>query len=185
MSDEEDCECFVELRHVNHIIFFSDVNDEAFRRIRTIILKLETKTKPPNEVFLHINSAGGDPYYGLAIYDLLCNLARIVKLTVIIEGQGASAASVFGLAAEIENRYMLANSIILIHQPSVMNSGGTLAEQKVEVETMVAILNRYATIYQKKTQLTLAQSNRHMRDDHEFGIKEAIKYGFVNAPWLG
>lgn len=78
------------------------------------------------EVVVHINSAGGIPSEGLAIFNIL---RQFPNLKTINEGLAGSIASVIFLAAKPENRSMFSNAVVMIHDPFFgIEAGGKIEE---------------------------------------------------------
>lgn len=181
MSEEPDesTESVVKLVCGNHLFICGDIEQETFHDLRVLVLGFMTSRIKPDVVFVHISSDGGNSAYGLAIYDLLRILNQHVNMVTIVEGCAFSAASLFGLAADPDNRYMFPNSTIMIHQPWMSSGDGTLAEHKVDLESLNRLNQRYAKIYKTRTKMSKAAISKNLLNDHEFDLKQCIATGFV------
>ena len=97
-----------------------DIFDRSSRRshgqpYRRSALFLEAEN-PDKDIHLYINSPGGSVSAGLAIFD---TMNFIVEVSTICMGGAYCTSGSFLLAAgERGKRYALANSRVMIHQPS-------------------------------------------------------------------
>ena len=104
------------------IIFLGiPIYDEVANDVMAELLTLES-LDPDRDISLYINSPGGSFSAMTAIYDTM----QFVKpeIQTICMGQAASAAAVLLASGTKGKRFALANSRILIHQPSSEGGGG-------------------------------------------------------------
>ena len=104
----------------NRIIFLgSEVKDENANAICAQMLLLNAED-PHKDIYLYINSPGGDVYAGLAIYDTM----QFVKpdISTISVGIAMSMGALLLTGGAEGKRMALPNSKILIHQ--VWSPGG-------------------------------------------------------------
>jgi len=173
-SADEDSDSVVELVNGNHILFFGDVTNGTFAKLRAILLRLEK----PKKVYLHINSHGGDAYAGVGMFDVIRNLEY--PTVSIIEGVCHSAATLISLACD--ESYMTKHSSIMIHQ--LWNSfQGTLEQHRVDLYNSALLTDRYIQIYKARTRMSQAQIKKELQEDTEMNIQEACKFGFVRGEW--
>ena len=71
---------------------------------------------PDKDIYMYINSPGGEVNAGMAIYDTM-NFIHADVQTIVI-GLAASMASVLASSGAKGKRFMLPNSQFMIHQPS-------------------------------------------------------------------
>lgn len=101
------------------------------------------------EVIVHIHSCGGDLFEALAIFDYLVSLkAAGIKVTTIVEGICASAATVVFLAGD--DRKLMENCRFLIHNPSSWADGTAVEIQRVAT-FLVDEQERLVVFYVKQT----------------------------------
>jgi ATP-dependent Clp protease protease subunit len=113
----------------DRIIFLgSAVDDNVANVIIAQLLFLEMEN-PEKDVHLYINSPGGSVTAGLGIYDIM----QFVKCDVqtYCTGLAASMGSLLLCAGTKGKRYVLPNSRIMIHQPSLH---GGLSGQVTDIE---------------------------------------------------
>ena len=68
----------------------------------------------PKDLYLHINSSGGDLSESFGAIDVICNSK--IPINTIIEGSAASAATLISIAGK--KRFITKHSILLIHELS-------------------------------------------------------------------
>src|SRR5581483_3922718 len=101
------------------IIFLgAPIDDVVANDVMAQLICLES-TDPDRDIILYINSPGGSFTALTAIYDTMVFVRP--EIQTVCMGQAASAAAVLLAAGAKGKRFALANSRILIHQPS----GGT------------------------------------------------------------
>lgn len=127
-------------------------------------------------VTVQINSPGGDPFEGAAIYNLL--RAHPQPVTVQVLGIAASAASIIAMAGE---RIEIArNASIMIHR-----SHGLAAGDADTMMSMAALLEQtdaaLAGVYQVRTTLPLEQITAMMAAETFMASDEAINLGFADT----
>lgn len=126
-------------------------------------------------VMVNIHSKGGDVFEGLAIYNYLKGLDRVVHTASA--GIVASIASVFFLAGE--KRFINDGDTFVIHLPSGGNFGNAEDLEKTADE-LRDIENKLAKIYAKETDLTKIQALKLMKEDNILESKFLKDNGFVD-----
>ena len=160
------------------IIFLSgEVNDEVSSLICAQLLFLESEN-PEKDIYLYINSPGGDIHSGLAIYDTMQYVKPDVCTTCL--GLAASMAAVLLAAGAKGKRTSLPNSRIMIHQPWGGGRG-----QAVDIEIMAKeIIKSRDTLVDILTDKTGQPRDRILKDiDRDFYMSpgEAKDYGLIDA----
>ena len=140
------------------------------------LLHLESQdaTKP---ISMYLNSPGGSVYAGLGLLDTM----QFVKPPVytICVGMAASMASVLLAAGEPGHRYILPNSVGMIHQPSSGVHGQQTDIQIVADETrrIRTSLNELLAAF---TGQDIDKVERDTERDNYLTAKEALEYGLVD-----
>ena len=99
----------------DRIIFLgTPVNMDVANLIIGHLLVLESED-PEKDIFMYVNSPGGDVMAGLAIYDTMQYIKPDVS--TICLGQAASMGAVLLAAGTAGKRQALPHSTVLIHQP--------------------------------------------------------------------
>jgi ATP-dependent Clp protease, protease subunit len=127
-------------------------------------------------VTVQINSPGGDPFEGAAIYNLLRGHGQ--PITVQVLGMAASAASLIAMAGE---RVEIArNAQIMIHRASGIAAGDAEA-----MKGMAALLEKtdaaMAEVYQARTTLPIDRITAMMEAETFMLSDEAIELGFADT----
>lgn len=128
-----------------------------------------------NEIVLRINSAGGSVFEGLAIYNVL--KAHSAKKIVYIDGIAASIASVIAMAGDI--RYMPANALIMVHDPTGFVLGDAEDMRKM-AETLDKIKASIVGIYVDATGRGEEYIRAMMKEETWLSAEEAVNAGFAD-----
>ena len=129
------------------------------------------------EITVHLNSVGGSALTGLSIYNAL--KAHPAKVTVVIEGFAASAASLIACASDKTLIYPA--SMVMIH-----SCGSDLCgyydenATRKELNARVAINKMAATIYAEKTDLGETVLRNMMNSETWLVGEEAVALGFAD-----
>lgn len=127
-------------------------------------------------VTVRINSGGGDVFTGQAIYNLLKQSGKHIK--VIINGLCASIASVIAMAGdEIE---MPSNTLMMIHNPSSWNSG-TAEDMRKNADVLDKVKLTIQNVYANRTGLDIDTISAMMDDETWMSADEAKEKGFCDA----
>lgn len=171
----------------NHIWFNDDVTNDSIGKLIKIIsglnFSLEQKQREiyfgkiiPKPVYLHINSSGGELQEGMAAVDAIQNSK--IPIYTIIEGEAASAATFLSVSGK--KRFMTERSVLLIHQ---LSSGfwGTMQQMEDEHKNNNFFMEKIYSLYSQMTVIPREKLEKIMKRDIWWGVKKAIKYGFVDA----
>jgi ATP-dependent Clp protease protease subunit len=128
------------------------------------------------DLTVRVNSGGGIATEGAAIYAALAQYEG--KISVIVEGIAASAASLLIMAADTIT--MAPGSVMMIHDPLTLTVGDARAHQKT-IDALNALGNAYAGIYAKRSGKTLDDARAVMREETWFTGEEAVEAGFADT----
>lgn len=174
------------LKEKNHIYFYGDVTQENClelnRRINEVnkeLLKyaIEFDWEPPN-IYLHINSSGGDLLAAFSTVDAIRN-SRIPIIS-IVEGSAASAATVMSMVCH--KRYITENSFMLIHQLST-GIYGKYEEIKDDYLNDTKFMERLYKLYRDHTKMNDAKIKTILSRDIWWDANECITNGLVDDIW--
>ncbi|MFV1455177.1 head maturation protease, ClpP-related [Bacillus mycoides] len=98
--------------------WFGDISCEG---VRNALEGMDVK-----EIEVHIHSNGGDAFEGVAICNYLRN--HPAKVTAIVDGMCASAASVIAMGAD--KIIMPSNTVMMVHRAATMAFGNAVALNK-------------------------------------------------------
>src|SRR5689334_5170478 len=159
------------------IVFLgTPVDDQIANLIIAQLLHLESED-PDKDIFLYINSPGGQVYAGLAIYDTMQFIKPEVQ--TICVGIAMSMGSLLLAGGTPGKRFALPNSRILIHQPSG-GFQGQATDIEIHAREALELRSRVDAIYAKHTGKTEEQVNKDMERDRFFKADEAVEYGLID-----
>ncbi|NPA80664.1 MAG: ATP-dependent Clp endopeptidase proteolytic subunit ClpP [Thermotogae bacterium] len=161
----------------DRIIFLtSPIDDHVAGLVIAQMLYLETQD-PEKDIYLYINSPGGQVTAGLAIYDTM----QYIKPPVVTVGLGmaASMAAVLLAAGHPGKRLILPHSRVMIHQPwgGVQGQATDIEIEAREVARLKRMLNE---ILSKHTGQPLSKIEKDTDRNFYMSAEEAVKYGIVD-----
>lgn len=168
----------------NHLYFYSEVDVERCQilmktlREQERILQTEKITRNIDfniPIWLHLHSNGGDLFAAFAVADSIQQLKTPVY--TVVEGFVASAATFIAMAGK--KRYMLPNSIILIHQLSSIFVG-KYDEFKDELNLQEKATQYMVKFYAQHSKLTEEELNEKLKRNFYLCAEEALELGFVD-----
>jgi len=132
---------------------------------------------PERDIYLYINSPGGEVTSGLAIYDTM----QYVKPTIntICIGQAASMGALLMTAGTEEHRYALANSRFMVHQP-LGGAQGQATDVEIRTEELLRIKRRIVEIFSRHSGRDEEQVEEDIDRDYFMSAEEAVEYGLVD-----
>jgi len=162
----------------DRIIFIgSAVDDHLANLIIAQLLFLESD-EPDQDIFLYINSPGGQVSSGMAIYDTMQYIKPDVHTICI--GQAASMGAMLLAAGAPKKRFALPHSRIMIHQPS-----GGFQGQHTDIEIQAKEITRIRAILDsilaKHSGKSVDQINKDTERDHYLTADEAKTYGLIDS----
>ncbi|RLD69220.1 MAG: hypothetical protein DRI95_00580 [Bacteroidetes bacterium] len=129
---------------------------------------------------IEIDSYGGDVAHALAIYNILKSLDAEIFVKYI--GISASASTVIGSVAKLENISVANNIPILVHEARV-DSYGTISDHEITIKDLHTINNSIATTYSNLNGKTVAENLQIMSINNGEGElltpERAKELGFV------
>lgn len=127
------------------------------------------------DIFIWINSPGGDVFAASQIYNMLMDYKG--QVTVKIDGIAASAASVIAMAGgEV---HMSPVSMMMIHNPMTIAFGDT-AEMKKAINMLSEVKESIINAYELKTGLSRTKLSSLMDGESWFNSKKAMEMGFAD-----
>jgi ATP-dependent Clp protease, protease subunit len=162
----------------DRIIFIgSQIEDHMANLIIAQLLFLESD-EPDQDIYLYINSPGGQVSSGMAIYDTMQYIKPDVQTICI--GQAASMGALLLTAGAPKKRFALPHSRIMIHQPS-----GGFQGQHTDIEIQAKEITRIRSILDgimaQHSGKSVAQVNKDTERDHYMTGEEAKTYGLIDS----
>jgi len=167
----------------NRIYFYSGVETKNVLGLNKALRDLGAEIQhssavlecEPADIFLHVNSHGGDLFAGLAAMDEI----RKSKVPVIsiVDGCAASAATLMTIAAN--KRQINKHAYMLVHQ---LSSGmwGKYKEMKDEMENVDSMMKTIRKIYLEYTKIPKKKLDEILDHDLWFDAETCLKYGLVD-----
>ncbi|WP_048648747.1 ATP-dependent Clp protease proteolytic subunit [Nitratireductor soli] len=159
------------------IIFLNgEVNDESAALICAQLLFLESEN-PDREISFYINSPGGVVSSGFAVYDTM----HFIKCPVatVCMGTAGSMGSFLLMAGAPGRRASLANSSIVLHQPSG-GFRGQASDIERHAEDIVKVKRRMIRLYAEHCGRTEEDVERTLDRDYFMTAQEARDWGLVD-----
>ncbi len=162
---------------MDRIVFLgSGINDDVANIILAQLLFLDAED-PERDIFMYINSPGGNVYAGMAIYDTMQHLRAPVSTFCV--GMAASMGAVLLAAGAEGKRNALPNARIMIHQPSG-GFQGSAADIEVAAREILHIRGRLNEIIAKHTGKTVEEVASDVDRDRFMDPVEAVEYGLID-----
>ena len=129
------------------------------------------------DVTVRINSGGGDVFAAHAIHNQL--IAYKGKVTVVIDGLAASAATIIAVAGD--RIIMPANALFMIHNPAIGLSDYYGADELTQaVSALNAIKDSIVAAYRKRCKVSAEELAAMMDAETWMGAAECLEKGFVD-----
>ena len=161
----------------DRIVFIgSEINDAVANSVIAQLLFLEAEN-PEKEIFIYINSPGGNITSGLGIYDTMQFISS--DISTICVGQASSMAAVLLAAGTKGKRYSLPNARIVIHQPygGIKGQATDIEIKAKEILRMRENINNILTLHTKQTKKKIQND---VERDFIMTASQAIEYGIVD-----
>lgn len=161
----------------SRIVFLgTGINDDIANLIIAQLLFLESED-PEKDIYLYINSPGGEVSAGLAIYDTIRHIRP--KVATVCVGQAASMAAVLLSAGDKGKRYALPNSRVMIHQP-LGGVYGPASDLEIHTREILKIRHTLNEILSYHTGQPLEKIQKDTDRDFFMSAKEAKEYGIID-----
>jgi ATP-dependent Clp protease protease subunit len=165
-------------RLLNERIIFlgTPIDDQIANLMIAQLLHLESED-PDKDIFIYINTPGGQVYSGLAIYDTMQFIKPDVQ--TICVGIAMSMGALILAGGTQGKRMALPNSKILIHQVSGGFQGqGTDIE--IQARETIALKRRLEEIIASHTGKEIDEISKDMERDYYMTSEEAKAYGIID-----
>ena len=168
--------------HNNHIYFYAMVTNktalELNMTIKTVTSNVMKNTVDmgicPN-IYLHINSGGGEVNAALSTVDTIRN--NEIPIISIIEGSAASSATLISMVCH--KRYINKHAMMLIHQISG-GFWGKMEEFEDEMKNMKSTMKLIIKIYKKYGQIPDKKLSKLLKKDIWWRASKCLKMGLVD-----
>jgi len=158
------------------VLLTGEITPELAEKVVSQLIFLDAKA-PGKDIYLYINSEGGDISSGLAIYDTIRALKSDV-VTVSL-GQSSSMASFLLASGTKGKRFALANSRIMIHQPWTV-AGGQASDIAIAAKEILRLKSLLNSLLAELTGQPLKKIEVDTDRDFFMSAQEAKVYGIVD-----
>ncbi|MGE5599030.1 MAG: ATP-dependent Clp endopeptidase proteolytic subunit ClpP [Bacteroidota bacterium] len=141
------------------------------------LLFLESED-PAKDIFIYINSPGGDIYSGLAIYDTMQYIRP--QVSTICTGIAASMAALLLAAGAKGKRSALPYSRVMIHQPWG-RAQGQATDIEIEAKQILELRGLTNEILARHTGQTVEKISRDVERNYWLSAEEAKSYGLIDT----
>jgi len=162
----------------SRIVFLGTQIDESSANLVVAQLLHLDAEAPGQDIFLYLNSPGGDMTGLFAITDTMGFLRSDVATVCI--GQACSAAAVVLAAGARGKRYVLPNARVLIHQPHG-GAQGQSSDLELAVAEMVEMRRRMVDILVEATHQPRERITADIDRDYILRGDDVVAYGLADA----
>nr|YP_010173297.1 clp protease proteolytic subunit [Medicago praecox]QSJ48519.1 clp protease proteolytic subunit [Medicago praecox]UZC32063.1 clp protease proteolytic subunit [Medicago praecox]UZC32139.1 clp protease proteolytic subunit [Medicago praecox] len=154
-----------------------EVNSEISNQLvgLMVYLSLEDKTR---DLYLFINSPGGEVISGMAIFDIMGVVEAEVHTVCV--GLAASMGSLLLVGGEFTKRLAFPHARVMIHQPATSLYEGQAGECQLEADELLKMRETMANIYAQRTGKAFWQIYKDMERDLFMSAEEAQAHGIVD-----
>lgn len=161
-----------------HIFIEDEISCASANETKKQIMYLVDKS-PDKFIYIHVNSPGGDITAGLMLYDIVQTYSD--RIYTICTGQAYSMAAVLVACAAKGKRYILPNSEMMIHEPSLGNRiVGSCSSIKATSDRLVNVkekISKILSIHTGKSKIAIDKATSY---DHFFSAKESVRFGLCD-----
>jgi len=158
------------------IVLGSAINDDVANLVIAQLLFLEADD-PEKDIFIYINSPGGDVNAGLGIYDVMQYVNPDVQ--TICMGQAASMGAVLLAAGSKGKRSCLPHARVMIHQPWGGVQGKT-SDIQIHAQEFLTLRGAINDILAEHCGKDSSQLNEDTERDRFMSAQAALDYGLVD-----
>lgn len=158
----------------DRIIFLTgEIDDTISNIIISELLYLDNINH--ENIYLYINSPGGAITSGMGIYDTM----RFIESKVITIGVGMCASMAAFLLSSGDERYVLPNAEVMIHQP-LGGAQGQATDIKIAAERIIKLKEKLNIILSNNTHQPIEKIYEDTERDNFLNAKEAKEYGLID-----
>jgi ATP-dependent Clp protease, protease subunit len=162
----------------DRIVFIgSPINDAVADTVIAQLLFLESEN-PEKDIFIYVNSPGGNVTSGLAIYDTIQYIKPDVATMCI--GQAASMAAVLLAAGTKGKRYALPHARVMLHQV-LGGVEGQATDIEIHAKEILRMREELNRILAKHTNQPIDRISKDTERDFFLRPNDALEYGLIDA----
>jgi len=161
----------------DRIIFLTGPIDGNSSNVVIAQLLFLESVNPDEDIYLYINSPGGEVYAGMGIYDTIQYIKPDVVTMCV--GMAASMASVLLAAGTKGKRYALPHSRVMIHQP-LGGASGQSTDVQIHARELLKVRAEIDDVLSKHTGQSLEKIHEDTERDNYLTAEEALEYGLID-----
>ena len=177
-NSERSFDIFSRLLKDRTVFINGAISTEMSHVIVAQLLFLESED-PDKDIYVYINSGGGEVTAGMAIYDTF----QFIKpdVSTVVMGQACSMGSCLAQAGAAGKRLILPNARHMIHQPSG-GASGQATDIQIQAQEILKMKKYLTEIYVKHNTAgkTFEQLTNDMERDNFMSAEEAVDYGLAD-----
>ena len=139
-------------------------------------LRYLQRQDPKGQITLFINSPGGSVDSGMALYDVMQAVSCPVR-TICVGLAASMAALLFVSGAE---RDMLPHSRLMIHDPLIIQTGGSALKLKAISDDLMETRQIIAKVIAEHSGKSMEEVLEKTANDSYFRAEEAVKFGLAD-----
>ncbi len=165
-------------RLLNERIIFlgTPIDDQIANLMIAQLLHLESED-PDKDIFIYVNSPGGQVYSGLAIYDTIQFIKPDVQ--TICVGIAMSMGALILAGGAKGKRMALPNAKMLIHQVAG-GFQGQATDIEIQARETIALKRRLEEVFAQHTGKDVEEVSKDMERDYYMTSEEALEYGIID-----
>ena len=177
-NSERSFDIFSRLLKDRTVFINGAISTEMSHVIVAQLLFLESED-PDKDIYVYINSGGGEVTAGMAIYDTM-NFIKPDVSTVVM-GQACSMGSCLAQAGAAGKRLILPTARTMIHQPSG-GAHGQATDIQIQAQEILKMKKYLTEIYVKHNSAgkTFDELAADMERDFFLSAEEAVAYGLAD-----
>lgn len=162
----------------DRIVFLGTAIDDPVADVVIAQLLFLESENPDKQIYIYINSPGGQVTSGLAIYDTM----QYIKpdISTICIGQAASMAAVLLAAGQKGHRFALPHARMMLHQV-LAGVQGQASDIEIHAREILRVREDLNKILEKHTGQTLEKIEKDTDRDFFLNAQSALDYGIVDA----
>jgi len=177
-NSERSFDIFSRLLKDRTVFINGAISTEMSHVIVAQMLFLESED-PDKDIYVYVNSGGGEVTAGMAIYDTM-NFIKPDVSTVVM-GQACSMGSCLAQAGAAGKRLILPNARHMIHQPSG-GTHGQATDIQIQAQEILKMKKYLTEIYVQHNTAgkTFDELTAAMERDNFMSAEEAVAYGLAD-----
>ena len=139
-------------------------------------LRYLQREDPEGQITLYINSPGGGVDSGMALYDVMQAVSCPIRTVCV--GLAASMAALLFVSGS--RRDMLPHSRIMIHDPLIVQTGGSALKLKAVSDDLMETRQIIARVIAEHSGKSMEEILARTATDSYFRAKEAVEFGLAD-----